>query len=212
MSLCFCMFWWGINLLSCSFQPRASFSSFSNNEKLSVLPMVDKYRHIGNRSFWHRVICANKSWSHSQSIHAQKLIRLMQRCSLNNAWTMLLSRFNNTCWIDNVDKYCSINRCSMLTKNNSYYNVVGTTADNSWWKKLVDRCQQWLNNGCWTWTTANNGCWQQLLTGCSTTLLTGWSTTLLTGWSTTLQQVVDNIDQVVHFCACSYSVITYHHW
>ena len=29
------------------------------------------------------------------------------------------------------------------------------------------------------------------------------STTLLTECSTTLQQVVDNIDQVVHFCACS---------
>ena len=39
-------------MLSCSFQPRASFSSFSNNEKLSVFPMVDKYRHNGNRSFW----------------------------------------------------------------------------------------------------------------------------------------------------------------
>ena len=104
--------------------------------------------------------------------------RLMQRCSLNNAWTMLLSRFNNTCWIDNVDEYCSINSCSMLTKNNGCYNVIGTRADNSWWKKLVDRCQQWLINDCWTWTTltVNNGCWQQLLTGCSTTLLTGCST------------------------------------
>ena len=69
------------------------------------------------------------------------------------------------------DEYCSINSCSMLSENNSCYNVVRTWADNSWWKKLVDRCQQWLNNGCWTWTTVNNGCWQQLLTGCSTTLL-----------------------------------------
>ena len=101
--------------------------------------------------------------------------------------TMLLSRFNNTCWIHNVDEYCSMISCSMLTKNNSCYNVVRTWADNSWWKKLVDRCQQWLYNGCWTWTTVNNGCWQQLLTGCSTTL----------------QQVVDNIDQVIHFCACT---------
>ena len=85
-------------------------------------------------------------------IHAQKLIRLMQRCWLNDAWTMLLSRFNSTCWIDNVDEYCSINSCSMLTEKNSCYNVVTTWADNSWWKNLVDRCQQWLNNGCWTWT------------------------------------------------------------
>ena len=108
---------------------------------------------------------------------------------------LLISRFNNTFWIHNVVKYCSINSCSMLTKNNSCYNVVGTRADNSWWKKLVDRCQQWLNNGCWTWTTMNNGCWQQLLTG--------RSTTLFTVCSTTLQQVVDNIDQVVHFCACT---------
>ena len=74
-------------------------------------------------------------------VHAQKLIRLMQRCSLNNAWTMLLSRFNNTCWIDNVDEYCSINSCSMLTKNNNCYNVVGARADNSWWNKLADGCQ-----------------------------------------------------------------------
>ena len=107
---------------------------------------------------------------------------------------MLLSRFNNTCWIHNVNEYCSINSCSMLTKNNSCYNVVGTWADNSWWNKVVDRCQQRLNNGCWTWTTVNNSCWQQLLTGCSTTLLTVCSTTL--------QQIVDNIDRVVHFCAC----------
>ena len=91
--------------------------------------------------------------------------------SLNNVWTILLSRFNNTCWIHNVDEYCSINSCLMLTENNSCYNVVRTWADNSWWKKLVDRCQQWLNNGCWTWTTVNNGGWQQLLTGWSTTLL-----------------------------------------
>ena len=51
--------------------------------------------------------------------------------------------------------------------------VVGTRADNSWWKKLVDGCQQWLNNNCWPWTTVNNGCWRQLLRECSTTLLTG---------------------------------------
>ena len=30
-----------------------------------------------------------------------------------------------------IDEYCSINSCSMLTKNNNYYNVVGTRADNS---------------------------------------------------------------------------------
>ena len=127
-----------------------------------------------------RTFCKLKLWFISLIlIHAQKLIRLMERCLLNNAWTMLLSRFNNTCWIHNVDEYCSINSCSMSTKNNSCYNAVGTRADNSWRKKLVDRCQQWLNNGCWTWTAVNNGCWQQLLTGCSTTL----------------QQVVDNIDQ-----------------
>ena len=95
---------------------------------------------------------------------------------------MMLSRFNNTCWIDNVDEYCSINSCSMLTKSNNCYNVVGTRADNGWWKKLVDRCQQWWNNDCWTWTTVNNDCSQQLLTGCSTTM----------------RQVVDNIEQVVH--------------
>ena len=85
----------------------------------------------------------------------------MQRCSLKNAWTMLLSRFNNTCWIHNIDEYCSINSCSMLTKNNNCHNVVGTKADDSWWNKLVDGCQQWLNNDCWTWTVA---CEQWLLT------------------------------------------------
>ena len=37
----------------------------------------------------------------------------------------------NTCLIDNVDEYCSINSCSILTKTNSCYNVVGTRADNS---------------------------------------------------------------------------------
>ena len=121
----------------------------------------------------------------SHYLHAQKLIRLMQRWSLNNAWTILLSRFNNTCWIHNVDEYCSINSCSVLTKNNNCYNVVETWADNSWWKKLVDGCQQRSSNNCWTWTIVNNGCWQQLSTGCSTTSLTGCSTTSLTGCSTT---------------------------
>ena len=132
-------------------------------------------------------------------LHARKLIRLMQYCLLNNAWTMLLSRFNNTCWIHSGDEYCSINGCSMSTKNNSCYNALGTRADNSGWKKLVDGCQQRLNNDCWTWITVNNGCWQQLLTGCST---------LWTWCSITLQQVVDSIDQVVHFCTCTKQVTT----
>ena len=48
-------------------------------------------------------------------------------------------------------------------KNNSCYNVVGAGADNIWWKKVVDGCQQRLNNDCWSWTTVNNGCWQQLV-------------------------------------------------
>ena len=111
----------------------------------------------------------------------------MQRCSLNNAWRMLLSRFNNTCWIHNVDEYRFINSCPMLTNNNSCYNVVGTRVDNSSWKKL-DVCQR-LNNDCWTWTIVNNG----LLTTVVDRVQHA---------STTLQQVVDNINQVVHFCAC----------
>ena len=88
-------------------------------------------------------------------------VRLRPRCSLNNARTILSSRFNNTCWIYNADEYCSINSCWILTNNNSCYNVVETGADNILWNKLVNSCQQWLSNDCWPWTTANNGCWQR---------------------------------------------------
>ena len=87
-------------------------------------------------------------------VHAQKLIRLMQR-SLNNAWTMLLSRFNNTCWIDNVDEYCSINSCSMLTENNIVVTMLlehelTIVDEKSWlmvvnndWTMVVEREQLW---------------------------------------------------------------------
>ena len=69
------------------------------------------------------------TWTLFIEVQALILTLHAQKC----AWTMLLSRFNNTCWIDNVDEYCSINSCSMLTKNNNCYNVVGTRADNTWW-------------------------------------------------------------------------------
>ena len=119
-------------------------------------------------------------------LHAQKLIRLMQRCSLNNAWTMLLSGFNNTCWIHNVDEYCSIDSCSMLTKNNSCYNVDGTWADNSWWKSflmvvnndwtmIVEREQLWTmiveREQLWT-IVVDNSCWQGAAQHCNKLLTT----------------------------------------
>ena len=79
---------------------------------------------------------------------------------------MLLSRFNNTCWIDNVDEYCSINSCSMLTKNNNCYNVVGTRSDNNreqLWTMVVD-------NSCWK--SAAQHCWQGAEQHCNKLLTT----------------------------------------
>ena len=79
---------------------------------------------------------------------------------------MLLSRFNNTCWIDNVDEYCSINSCSMLTKNNNCYNVVGTRSDNNreqLWTMVVD-------NSCWK--SAAQHCWQGAAQHCNKLLTT----------------------------------------
>ena len=54
---------------------------------------------------------------------------------------------------------------------------------NNDWTMIVEREQLWT-------MVVDNSCWQCEAQHC------------LTVCSTTLQQVVDNIDQVVHFCAC----------
>ena len=136
-----------------------------------------------------------KLWRHVKPknwIHAQKFVRLMQHCSLNNAWTMLLSRFNNTCWIHNVDEYCSINSCSMLTKNNGFYNVLEqelTIVDeksllivvNNDWTMIVEREQLWtmvVDNSCWQgaaqhcWQVTAQHCWQDAAQHCDKLLIT----------------------------------------
>ena len=58
------------------------------------------------------------SFMHAQTEQIEKRLKNM------------LSTFKNACRIDNVDEYCSINSCSMSTKNTCRYNVVETRADN----------------------------------------------------------------------------------
>ena len=116
----------------------------------------------------------------------------MQRCSLNNAWTMLLSRFKNTCWmlmsiVRSIVVWCWQRTIvvTMLLEHEL------TTVDeksllivvNNDWTMVVEREQLWT-------MIVDNSCWQGAAQHCWTVC------------STTLQQVVDNIDQVVHFCAC----------
>ena len=99
---------------------------------------------------------------------------------------MLLSL---TTLVDNVDEYCwsIVVRCwqrtiSMLLEQES--TIVDETS------LLI--CQQWLNNGCWTWTTVNNA-----------TVVDRVQHNIVRVCSTTLQQVVETLHQVVHFSACT---------
>ena len=136
---------------------------------------------------------------HVHWLHAQKLIRLMQRCSVG--WTTPEQCcYQGSTTLDELTMLMSIVRSIVVR---CWQRTIVVTMLLEQESTIVDEIKQ-LNllivvNNDWTivvefeqlWTMAvDNSCWQGAAQHCWTVC------------STTLQQVVDSIDQVVHFSAC----------